>query len=90
MGRKIVFGIIIFWFAIQVFFPAAGYGGETIRPDLMVAQLLVLMIPVRSVRPDGTKLYSAMLYRVVSSPIDEGKRKCEVQFYPKNFEPWGK
>lgn len=89
MGRKIVFGIIIFWFSIQVFFLAAGHARERIRPDLLAAQVLVLVLPVRSVRPDETRLYSAMLYRVVSVPTDGGKRKREVQFYPKNFEPWG-
>lgn len=89
MGRKVVFGFIIFWYAIQVLLLAAGHPKERIRPDLLAAQVLILVLPVRSVRPDGTRLYSAMLYRVASIPAQAGKRVRKVQFYPKNFEPWG-
>lgn len=90
MARKIVFGVIIFLFVIRTILSAAGHAGEPVRLDLALAQLLVLIIPVRSVRPDGTRLYSAMLYRMISIQTDSGKRERKVQFYPKNFEPWEK
>ena len=88
MGRKIVFWIIILLFGIEIFGLAMGHIGEPIRLDLALAQLLVLIIPVRSVRPNGVRLYSAMLYRVVSAVADDGRRERIVQFYPRNFEPW--
>jgi len=88
MGRKVVFGVIIFLYVIEVLALAAGHGGEVIRPDLAAAQLLALVLPIRSLRPDGTKLYSAMVYRVASIPGEHGRRVRRVQFYPRNFEPW--
>lgn len=88
MGRKIVFGVIILLFGIELFGLAMGHIGEPIRLDLVLAQLLVLIIPVRSVRPNGVRLHSAMLYRVVSTVADNGKRERKVQLYPRNFEPW--
>ena len=88
MGRKIVFGVIILLFTVELLGMAAGHMGEPIRADLALAQLLVLVLPVRSVRPDGTRLYSAMLYRVISAPGEAGKRKRNIQVYHKNFTPW--
>lgn len=89
MARKVVFGVIIFFFAVQLLGLAAGHAGEVIRPDLLAGQLLALAFPIRSTRPDGTRLYSAMLYRLASIPTQAGKRAYRVQFYPKNFQPWG-
>ena len=88
MGRKIVFGVIILLFSIELLSLAMGHIGEPIRIDMALAQLLVLIIPIRSARPNGTRLYSAMLYRVVSVQADDGKRQRKVQLYPKNFKPW--
>lgn len=88
MGRKIVFGVIIFIYVVEVLVMVPGHMGESIRSDLLLAQLLVLLLPIRSTRPDGTRLYSAMLYRVISVPASGGGRERKMQLYPKNFAPW--
>lgn len=60
-----------------------------LMPGHVAGLLLLLMIPVRTTRGDGIRLYSALLYRVVSRPEQEGGRRVRtVQFYPKNFTPF--
>ena len=60
-----------------------------LMPGHVAGLLLLLMIPVRTTRGDGIRLYSALLYRVVSHPEKEsGRRVRTVQFYPKNFTPF--
>lgn len=87
-GRKVVFGIIFLLFTVEILTMVMGHAGEPIRPDLLLAQLLVLFLPIRSIRPDGTRLYSAMVYRVISVPAEDGRRERKMQLYPKNFAPW--
>ena len=87
-GRKVVFGVIFLLFTVEILAMVAGHAGEPIRPDLLLAQLLVLFLPIRSTRPDGTRLYSAMVYRVISAPAAGGRRERKMQLYPKNFASW--
>lgn len=87
-GRKVVFGIIFLLFTVEILTMVMGHAGEPIRPDLLLGQLLVLFLPIRSIRPDGIRLYSAMVYRVVSVPAEDGRRERKMQLYPKNFAPW--
>lgn len=84
-GRVVVFVLIGLLFLVQLLDAAwaASQAGETaMRPEMLAAQVLVLLLPIRGVGKNGEKIYSAMLYRVISGP---GGRK--VQFYPKNFKP---
>lgn len=89
MGRKVIFGAIVLFYGLSLLGTLAGHRGEPLRPELLAAQVLLLVLPIRTVRPGGTRLYSAMLYRVVSIQKEDGTRQRLVQFYPKNFEPWG-
>ena len=88
MGRKIIFGAIVLLYGSSLLGTLSGHWGEPLRPELLAAQVLLLVLPIRTVRPGGIRLYSAMLYRVVSVPKEDGTRRRQVQFYPKNFEPW--
>ncbi len=76
--KFILLSLLAVLFGIGLAATAAG----AVRPDMLIALIVVLLIPIRSVGKQGEKVYSAMLYRIISGP---GGR--EVQLYPKNFEP---
>ena len=87
-GRKAVLGTIGLFILVTVGKSVAALAmGARVRLDVVLPATLVFVLPIRSTRPDGVRLYSALLYRVVSRPTEEGKRERVVQWWPKNIQP---
>lgn len=87
-GRKAVFGTIALFLLITVGKSVAPLAmGAPLRLDVLLPAMLVFILPIRSVRPDGVRLYSALIYRVISRPAEERGRERVVQWWPNNFKP---
>jgi len=88
MSRIVVLTVIALFLGFALVAKALESKGG-LMPGHVAGLLLLLIIPVRSTRQDGIRLYSALLYRVVSRPGQgNGPRVRTVQFYPKNFTPF--
>lgn len=84
-GHRVALGAIALFFLVTVGKSlAASAMGARVRLDVVLPATLVFFLPIRSTRPDGVRLYSALFYRVVSRPTEAGNRERVVQWWPKN------